>query len=184
MSQVPTTVPGCVRHPHTSPYRQRGAALVVTLLLLLVVTLLGLAAMRGTLLQERMAANAIARGFAFQVAEAVLREAEGFATSKPPAPTAGCTNGVCAAPKKAVPVWHAANFWESNSGWALAQAETDGIRPKYVIEPYGTGTSSCTQGIDMSAEECDGETTIYRITVLSRAPDGAEVMLQSLYEVP
>ncbi|MGD6484782.1 PilX N-terminal domain-containing pilus assembly protein, partial [Xanthomonas citri pv. citri] len=40
--------------------RQRGIALVVTLLLLLIVTLLGLAAMRGTLLQERMAANAMA----------------------------------------------------------------------------------------------------------------------------
>lgn len=168
---------------------QRGASLVVVLLLLLVVTLLGLASLRSTLLQERMAGNLAARGNAFQVAEAVLREAEGFAASKPSPPGAGCANGVCAryvAAAGTIPPWEGDAFWETgNSGFRLASADMNGIRAQYVVEDYGKGTdTSCTSSIDMSAPECDVETQIYRITVRSRAPDGAVVLLQSLYEVP
>jgi len=36
----------------------------------------------------------------------------------------------------------------------------------------------------MSAPECETETQVYRITVRSKAPDGAAVLLQSLFEVP
>lgn len=169
---------------------QRGASLVVVLLLLLVVTLLGLASMRSTLLQERMAGNLIARGNAFQVAEAVLREAEGRATSKPTPPNAGCSNGICArhwpTTSQPLPVWQADGFWETgSSGFSLATADIGGIRAQYVIEDYGKGdNSACTASIDMSAEECEVETQIYRIVVRSRAPDGAAVLLESLYEVP
>src|SRR5690606_37918461 len=85
---------------------QRGASLIVVLLLLLVVTLLGLAAMRSTLLQERMAGNMVARGQAFQSAEAALREEEAFSTGLPTPPGSGCSAGVCAMTKGgAVPAW-------------------------------------------------------------------------------
>jgi len=58
------------------PQRQRGASLIVVLVLLLVMTLLGLAVLRGTLLEERMSANMFDRSLAFQQAESALREAE------------------------------------------------------------------------------------------------------------
>lgn len=58
------------------PARQRGASLVVVLILLLIMTLLGLAVLRGTLLEERMSANMYDRSLAFQQAESALREAE------------------------------------------------------------------------------------------------------------
>lgn len=56
--------------------RQRGASLMVVLILLLMMTLLGLAVLRGTLLEERMSANMYDRSLAFQQAESALREAE------------------------------------------------------------------------------------------------------------
>ena len=49
---------------------QRGVALVVALLLLVVITLVGLAAVRGTIMQQKMAANLFDRQIAFQGAEA------------------------------------------------------------------------------------------------------------------
>ena len=55
---------------------QRGAALIVVLLLLIIVTLLGLASMRGALMQERMAANYRTTNLAFQNAEALARTTE------------------------------------------------------------------------------------------------------------
>lgn len=164
---------------------ERGAALVVILLLLLIVTLLGLAGIRGALLQERMAANAMARSYAFSASEAVLREGEGFASGKPTAPTAGCVAGVCVEPKKILSAWQGATFWDTNSGWKLAQQEVNGIPVKYVIEKYGQKDSACaTAELDMSSSCGPSTTDIYRITVRSKAADGAEVILQSLYQVP
>ena len=55
-----------------SQRRQQGMALVVSLVLLVVVTLVGLAGMRGTIMQERMAGGAYDRETAFQAAEAAL----------------------------------------------------------------------------------------------------------------
>src|SRR6476469_8159831 len=90
---------------------QRGAALVVVLILLLVTTLLGLASLRGTLLEERMSANLYDRGLAFQAAESALREGEALVTAIDPLsqfPNRGsngggttCTNGFCPSPTTA-----------------------------------------------------------------------------------
>lgn len=58
-------------YPH-----QRGVALAVSLILLVIATLIGLASVRGTTLQERMSANMYDRSLAFQRAESALRAAE------------------------------------------------------------------------------------------------------------
>ena len=55
---------------------QRGAVLVVSMILLLVMTTLALAASRSTRLQERMAGNMRDSDLAFQAAEAALRDGE------------------------------------------------------------------------------------------------------------
>lgn len=55
---------------------ERGAVLLVSLIMLLLLTIIGVAAMRDTNLQERMAGNMRDRNLAFQAAEAGLRFAE------------------------------------------------------------------------------------------------------------
>ena len=52
---------------------ERGIALVVSLILLILITILGLVAIRGTTVQQRMTANFYDRELAFQNAEAALR---------------------------------------------------------------------------------------------------------------
>ncbi len=56
--------------------RQRGATLVVALIILVVMTLLGVSAMQGATMQERMAGNVRDMNVAFQATEAALREGE------------------------------------------------------------------------------------------------------------
>ncbi|MCQ4313672.1 pilus assembly protein PilX [Stutzerimonas sp. VN223-3] len=56
--------------------KQQGAVLLVALIMLLLLTILGAAAMRDTNLQERMAGNMRDHNLAFQAAEAALRFAE------------------------------------------------------------------------------------------------------------
>ncbi|HSN18543.1 MAG TPA: PilX N-terminal domain-containing pilus assembly protein [Gammaproteobacteria bacterium] len=60
----------------SSPRSQRGVVLVISLLLLLVLTLIGLAATRSTTLEERMTSNQRDQDVAFQAAEAALRDGE------------------------------------------------------------------------------------------------------------
>lgn len=66
----------------SSRARQQGAALVIVLLLLLVMTLLGLASLRATVLEERMTGALFDRSLAFQAAEAALREGEAFVNAQ------------------------------------------------------------------------------------------------------
>ena len=173
---------------------QRGVALIVVLLLLLVVTLLGLGSMRNALLQERMAANTLSRGYAFQAAEAALREAEQFARGKLTIPSAGCSNGICARTVDgAQPAWEADGFWQATGsvGYRVSTTVHDttaGIQPRYVVEDYGTASAAPTGGdpIDMGnpAPPAADNMQLFRITVYSRAGNGAEVMLQSLFKTP
>lgn len=70
---MPTTVPPLTRRP---PARERGAALVIALLLLTVVSLLATAAWQVGLQEERMVGHQRDRNVAFEAAEAALRDAE------------------------------------------------------------------------------------------------------------
>ena len=60
---------------------QRGIALATALILLIVVTLLGMAAVRGTIMQQKMTSNYYDRELAFQAAEAALRQGETAVTA-------------------------------------------------------------------------------------------------------
>ncbi len=56
--------------------RQRGSALIFSLVILLIMTLIGITSMSSSTLEEKMAANDRARKVAFQAAESALRDAE------------------------------------------------------------------------------------------------------------
>ena len=70
---------------------QSGVALLVVLIMVLLVTALGIAAVRTLTVQERMASNSLDRNLAMQSAERVLRVAEGIALAQslatPPNPS-------------------------------------------------------------------------------------------------
>ena len=65
-----------LRLQHGAANRQTGAVLIVALVLLLVLTILGVAGMQNTTMEERMAGNYRDRFGAFQAAEAALRVGE------------------------------------------------------------------------------------------------------------
>lgn len=167
---------------------QRGATLVVVLILLLVMTLLALASMRGTLLEERMSANQYDRSLSFQAVEAALREGEDVAAQKV-IYAAGCANGLCGIPDpSAAPVWTNADVW-ATAPEAVVQLDDDlTARPKYIVELLATNVppkGTCTTEGDVSMTSgCTGREYRYRITARSQADDRAAVMLQSIYAVP
>lgn len=65
-----------IRQPNLTPKRQSGAVLLIALIMLLLLTIIGMAGMRDTNMQEKMAGNLRDQNLAFQAAEAGLRFAE------------------------------------------------------------------------------------------------------------
>ncbi|MGV8921975.1 MAG: pilus assembly PilX family protein [Thermomonas sp.] len=161
---------------------QSGVSLIVVLLLLVILTLLGIASLRGAIMQERMAANTMARSMAFQVAEGGLRQAEIIARDGTITfPGSGCTAGRC----KDASWMSTADFWTGGTyqtGSAISIG-SNSITPKFIIEDFGkTSISPAGNCIDMS-KPCMQSTSqkVYRITSQAATPTGAEVILQSLY---
>ena len=68
------------RHTRTLT-AQRGSALIISLVFLVIMTLIAVSSMRDTTLQERMAGNLRDRSLAFQAAEASLRDGEDWLLS-------------------------------------------------------------------------------------------------------
>jgi len=64
------------------PRRERGAALIISLIILLAMTVIGVTAARTTTLQERMAGNLRQHSVAFEAAETTLRHGEAWVSSQ------------------------------------------------------------------------------------------------------
>lgn len=73
---------------------QAGAALITSILILLMLTIIGVAAMQMTSMQERMAGNSRDLTLAFQGAEAALRNGEVMISKAPGSPTT-CKESPC-----------------------------------------------------------------------------------------
>ena len=174
-------------HPRLqTPAGQRGVALAVVLILLVVMTLIALASLRGTLLEERMTSNMRDRSLAFESAEAALRQGEAAAiTSKSTVPAAGCTNGLCGIPDpSATPVWLDDNVWANAP---QASVPTGAPAAQYIVELLANNVppqGSCTTSGDVSESTCSGSESRYRVSARSNVAGRADVTLQSIYSVP
>ncbi len=177
--------------------KQRGAVLIVALIFLLVMTILIMASVRGTVLQERMAGNLYDRSLAFQAAEAALREGERYALETAPKPTAtACdTNGNCGKPDPAAqPVWLVATNWDKahnvNDGHGhVIQIGDLPVPPQFLIELLADNmpeVNLCeSTAVNPDAPCYAGpEGLRYRITARSGEAGRAVVVLQSVYAVP
>lgn len=134
------------------PARQRGVALIVALILLIVATLLGLAGIRVATMQERMSANMYDRALAMQASESALRAAEAALTANP-------NLGIDCSPASGnlcdlVP---GTTFTGTSADWVtvpaifITNAGLSGNAPQYLIQFMGEGTSEDELGLGSSA---------------------------------
>ncbi|AND68643.1 hypothetical protein ATSB10_11890 [Dyella thiooxydans] len=177
--------------PHAR--HQRGVALVVALLLLLLITIVGLAAVRSTTMQQKMTSNFLDRQIAFQAAEAALRQGEVAvqAAASPGnfydcSPTGGNNCLINAMTDPNVP----ADQVVSVAKTAFDAGTLSASQPQYVVEylgnfqipsPVVSQVSSCS-----GYGPCSSNSTadFFRITARSgpaNAGDRATVTLQSIY---
>ena len=191
------------------PAAQRGVALIVSLILLLVITIIGLAAIRLSSTEEKMAGNTVDRTQAFQVAEASLQFAAStiLPPNNPPNPATfsevytDCANNPCSdnpANDGAVPAsaWVFPPTAKDASGGAGTIVTAYGNNPSYLIQYMGQcsidgGNFQFTNdqnnqgggGSLKTAGQC------YRITARANSPEAngapsqnrAQVVVQAIY---
>ncbi|MBB5210913.1 pilus assembly PilX family protein [Microbulbifer hydrolyticus] len=167
--------------------RQQGMTLIVGLIMVLLMTIVGMAAIRGSGMQELMAGNMRDRNLAFQSAEAGLRQGEVVLTGATIPAFDGTSTGLV----QAIDGSTSTGFWDTY-GWDASSVRTTlGVeyvasQPQYVIEEVSTTAiinSADGGAVDFASSLKMDDTVFYRVT--SRAEGGtadAVVILQSTYK--
>ena len=161
-----------------NPRNQGGVALIIVVILLLIVTLLGLASMRGTLLEERMSGNLYDRSLSFQAAERALREAQALVATGASGIGQDCTAITTACP---IPDAVSGDITGCATCWTNATAAAAGDLaaglPQYYIQRMRETTTAQALGQGNNAnqtnEAAPGSSTIqanYRIFARSQDP--------------
>ncbi len=157
--------------------RQQGAVLVFSLVFLLIFTILGVASMSSSILEQKMTTNSYDRARAFQAAEAALREAENYISENAPALDEQCTSGLCVnARKQLQTAWRtdpSHTYWD---GARTLQDDISGIpsKAKYIIEDMCATDSTPGAG--------DYANRVFRVTAIGTGgTDNAVVMLESSF---
>jgi type IV pilus assembly protein PilX len=165
--------------------QQRGAVLVISLLILLVMTLIGITGMQTSVLEERMAGNYRDTALAFQAAETALRDAETRISADHglygqlfgvPASPGQCSEGLCNASEPAglaaqwedlVELSDPAGLGTDTEASTLTQVVT---QPEYWIERFPVSPAGYPELLQ------------YRITALGYGMhEHTRVVLQSIY---
>lgn len=174
----------------TTARHQSGAALMVSLMILLVMTLIGITSMSTTILEEKMTGGVRNQNLAFQSAEAALRNAETWVGAQNPVPSAmaSCSSPPC----QVMELDSLGNLTTRNNDWwhinareygTTATHEINGVSadPRYIVEERTAvnRTGSLARGISPASQNL-----YYRLT--ARGTGGnttTETILQSHYMV-
>jgi type IV pilus assembly protein PilX len=187
-----------------SRHQQRGAALGVSLILLIVITLVGLAAIGTTIIQNKAAANQYDRQISFQSAEGAMRVAAALIPGNPGMVARDCQIGgtVCQAnpfadatlPPGSIHSVPANPGSSGGTDTTFTASAVAAMQPQFVIESMGKWTSTSNNvGCGNSANSrnyganCgEVQAVYYRVTARSCDPSAsacdnrAIVTLQSI----
>ncbi|MEW5892533.1 MAG: PilX N-terminal domain-containing pilus assembly protein [Pseudomonadota bacterium] len=162
--------------------QQQGAALIMTLIFLVLLTMIGVTSVRVSTLEERMAGNTSDRYRAFQAAEAALRDCESV-LQQASLPAFNNTNGYYQpAAVGATPRWKSIN-WSSSTASREYSGTFSGVgsKPRCIIEEM-PAMQMATSGGSLKAGTPQPELGVYRITARGTGVTGdTVVMLQTMY---
>ena len=193
--------------------KQTGSVLLLSLLMLLLLTMVGVASIGNVILNERMASNYRDHDVSFQAAEAALTEGErqainyslsfdendfqGGCTSSS-CFTSSCTNGfcfngtypgggICDLNLPASPLWLDDATW-TTAGVAresVVSFPTLPVKPKYIVEFLCYVVADASAGTPSVPPPYGVDWAyMYRITSYAEGPSGgSRTMLQSTYKV-
>ena len=177
MRKIPTNL--------RSRRRERGAVLVVSLIMLLIVTLIAVSSMQGTVMEEKMAGNTRDRNLAFQTAESALREAETYVQGLASMGTFTGSGGLYGL-TDSEPYHTTSTTWSDTANHVVGSAPHESYAPpQYFIKNF-TIVEGSSGALNMSGygdNKGTGDVTIFKVTARSTgaSAESAEVILRSYY---
>lgn len=162
--------------------QQRGAVLAVSLIVLLVLTLVGVASLQSTSLEERMAGNLRDLNLALQASESTLREAEGVIDGLANATGFGTGGGLYSLGNAPDPF--STGTWTGASSNQASQNYGNAANPRYFIELIGDFEEDTSTDINVFnyGQASSGVVTVFRIVSRGTGATGtAQIILESFY---
>jgi len=167
-----------------SQTKQAGATLIVSLLILLVMTLLGVTAMQTNILEEKMSGNSKDVSLSLQAAEAALREAEAYVETIVSPAAAFDGNTAWLYPDGTNVDVYADATWTTARSYQTGNITNITTRPKYVIELTGEIGSATTDINVKGYGESSGSGAVNSFRVTARGTGGSDstvTLLQAYY---
>ena len=125
-------------HQLTLKRSQTGVVLIVGLVMVVLISIVALAAIKGSGLQEAMSGNARDRNIAFQAAEAGLTAGESIVDETLVAVAPTCPSAVCSGNRNANPadsvIYFDETAWINNSILTTAMALPTNTQPRFIVE--------------------------------------------------
>ena len=172
-----------VSHPlsATDEARENGAALFVSLVFLLILTVIGLAGMQSTALQEKMASHMRERNLAFQAAESALRAGEAYLAAN--VPTIVCDVANDGIYDNSSP--NSATDCPASKGWPSSAQSTHPYGPESE-EFWKNNTDVKTLGLGENSHQYDklADKPKYIIEAVPAGAVGAGVSLEAGIPIP
>lgn len=121
--------------------KQKGMAIIMALVFLLILTVLGITATNSSILSEKMSQNMKDMTGAFQAAESALGDGEDWLHDQGSIPSAvsSCTSSPCnvwALNSLSTPYLQTSSWWLSNARSYSASIPNAAAQPMYIIELY------------------------------------------------
>ena len=163
---------------------QHGSALIVTLSILLILTLLGISAMSTSTLQERMAGNARDAEVAFESAESAIRAAEKYIESIATTSAFNNTAGKYSARGTNPEAWKAQANWSGAVDFYISS--TVAKSPHYMIQIIESSLGS-SEEVNTGVAYASGggstdKPTVFQITARGYGLNpNSRLMLQAYY---
>lgn len=161
--------------------RQQGTTLIITMIFLLVLSIIGLAGMDVTGLEERMAGNMRDRNMAFQSAEAALLEGEEYLETLVILPAFDGSDGHYAVPNDGTKNWEQIDWTSSAAIRSYTGAGFQELADSsaYIVEDLAAAASSDSLEVGVPVDN----KRFYRVTSRAVGLTGSsEVMLQTVYK--
>ena len=160
---------------------QRGATLIISMIFLLILSIIGLAGMEVTGLEERMAGNMRDRNMAFQSAEATLRNGEAFLENTAVLPAFDGTAGLYAVPINGDKNWDIVDWTSSAAVRSYTGSGFDELASSsaFIIEDLAAASASDSLEVGVPSDN----KRFYRVTARAEGLSSTTaVVLQTVYK--
>lgn len=177
------------RRQRSRSHRQRGAVLIVALVVLIILTLLGVSTMSSSGLELRMSGNFLEKAVSFENAEdvrvvaenmvhTIVSRMEGNTTehARQAAVAVGLNKGFYDRTVGSNPTVEAVEFWEDTNNYMQVGSAGAG----YALEYLGVHAVYLNR-TDAIAGTNDALMHVFRITTIGQGADGARTALQAVY---